>query len=297
MIFRAYHLLIEADFDLRLPHANGTPDIVIKAGVIAKSATYQTNIYRKAIRAKFCNDDLGAILDWPDIARFLAIDGQQLIYQRYTTDDDVFRLFVLSEALGLLLFQRGVFLLHGSAVKIGHKAIVFLGQPGAGKSTTAAAFAKAGFTILSDDMTAIAFDSEQKAVVWPGFPEIKIWQNTVQHLGFDTRLLEPAFEGHHKFLLRQDESTFPTKPLPLQQIFIVKGPHSKKTGFIKNIEAPLELLRHFPLPVRMLQSQNLQKHFKDCLQIAASAPIAAIKRPKNFEALGAFVKQFIAVTV
>lgn len=297
MIFRAYHLLIEADLDLRLPRASGTPDIVIKAGVIAERATYQTNIHRKGIKAKFCNDDLGAVLDWPGIAKFVAIDGQQLIYQRYTTDDDVFRLFVLSEALGLVLFQRGVFLLHGSAVKIDQKAIVFLGQPGAGKSTTAAAFVKAGFTILSDDMTAIGFDNEQKAVVWPGFPEIKIWQSTVQNLGFDTNLLEPAFEGHHKYLLRQAEDTFPVKPLPLQQIFIVKGPHSKKTGFIKKIEAPLELLRHFPLPVRMLQSENLQKHFKDCLQIAASAPIEAIKRPKNFEALGAFVEQFLTATV
>ena len=49
--------------------------------------------------------------------------------------------YLVGPVLGLLLRLRGVVCLHGSAVAIGDRGIIFVGAEGAGKSTTAAAFA------------------------------------------------------------------------------------------------------------------------------------------------------------
>ncbi len=53
--------------------------------------------------------------------------------------------YILGPVLGLLLRFRGITCLHASAVAIGGSVIAFVGAEGAGKSTTAAAFAPGWF--------------------------------------------------------------------------------------------------------------------------------------------------------
>ena len=63
--------------------------------------------------------------------------------------------YLLGPVFGFTLRLRGVTCLHASAVVIDEQAVVFLGQSGAGKSTTAAAFAQLGYPVLSDDVVAL----------------------------------------------------------------------------------------------------------------------------------------------
>ncbi len=292
LLFKAYNLIIESDFDLQLPKGEGKPDISLLKKEIVLPKLGLTKIHRRGIRAEAKLLNHTAFLHWKNIANFEADASQNLYYQRFIEDDGVFRLFALSEALGLKLFQKGYFLLHGSAVKIGQKALVFIGNPGAGKSTTIAAFAKAGFTVLSDDLVAISFDDEAKPVVLPAFPEIKLWEDTVENLGFDKSKLTPAFEGHNKYLLKQNESTFPQEAIPLAAIYVLQKPLARKEGILKPHEALVELLKNFPIPHQLLKNEFLQKHFSDSLKITSQIKVMALKRPKNFEALDAFISQF-----
>ena len=64
--------------------------------------------------------------------------------------------YLLGPVLGILLRLRGVTCLHASAVAFGEKAVAFVGSEGAGKSTTAAALARRGHAVLSDDVVALA---------------------------------------------------------------------------------------------------------------------------------------------
>lgn len=293
MLFKAYNLVIDSDFDLRLPTAISLPaDSYFRHSTIKNIRGWKTNIYRRNIQAKVSLTDTKIGLNWPGIANFEAHNAQFLHYQQFTKDDDIFRLFATSEALGLILHQKGIFLLHGSAVKIGNKAYVFIGIPGAGKSTTIAAFAKTGHTVLSDDMTAISFDEDGKAVVIPAFPQIKIWEDSVINLGFDKTMLEPAYEGHNKYLLKQNEDTFPTTAIPLQRIIILQKPYSRLAGAVNPIEAPIELLKYFPLPQQILRADSLKKHFEDSLKIAAQISFSRINRPKNYSELFKFINTF-----
>ena len=60
--------------------------------------------------------------------------------------------YLLGPVMGFVLRLRGITCLHASAVMVDNRALAFLGPPGAGKSTLAAAFALSGHPVLSDDV-------------------------------------------------------------------------------------------------------------------------------------------------
>ncbi len=63
--------------------------------------------------------------------------------------------FLLGPVMGIALRVRGTTCLHASAVEIRGSAVAFLGEMGAGKSTTAAIFARNGHAVLTDDIVAL----------------------------------------------------------------------------------------------------------------------------------------------
>jgi hypothetical protein len=85
--------------------------------------------------------------------------------------------FLLGPVLGLVLRRRGVLALHASAVVIDGAAWAFLGAGGAGKSSLAAAFARTGVTVLTDDVLAIrAVDGRYRA--WPAYDHLRLWSDS-----------------------------------------------------------------------------------------------------------------------
>lgn len=132
--------------------------------------------------------------------------------------------YLLGPVLGLVLRLRGITCLHASAVAVGKKAIVLVGASGAGKSTTAAAFAKLGYPVLSDDIVALTV-RENTFSVQPAYPRLRLWSESVNilygksdalprivptHPHWDKRYLDPTFG-----LVFQDS------PLPLGAIYLL----------------------------------------------------------------------------
>ena len=89
--------------------------------------------------------------------------------------------YLLGPVLGLLLRLRGVTCLHASAVAFGETAVAFVGSEGAGKSTTAAALARRGHAILSDDIVALA-EHNGSFFVHPAYPYLCLWPESVESL-------------------------------------------------------------------------------------------------------------------
>lgn len=121
--------------------------------------------------------------------------------------------YLLGPVLNLALRFRGTVCLHGSAAVVDDKAIVFVGAAGAGKSTTAAAFAQAGYRVLADDVVAIS-QAGDTFEVWPAYPRLRLWTESAAGLyGPDAvlPLLAPDFPKHYLDLMRdsrfQDKST------------------------------------------------------------------------------------------
>jgi hypothetical protein len=64
--------------------------------------------------------------------------------------------YVTGPVLGFVLRLRGVVALHASAVDIGRKAILFVGDARSGKSTTAAMLARMGYKVITEDVAALS---------------------------------------------------------------------------------------------------------------------------------------------
>ena len=293
--YQAFLQYIHSDISLQLPATNEQTEkqaIEIKAGEFDIYPGKATKIYRKGIQAYFYQGISFYQLIWPGVGVFqIQFDGQ-IIYQKTTEELAVFRLFLTSEVLGIALFCRNYFLLHGSAVQTKSGAHVFIGMPGAGKSTTVAAFAKAGFTVLTDDLIALSVSPHVDSAVLPAFPEIKIWEQASQGLHIPTDQLTASFEGNKKYIWQQPNEFFPREPVPLQSITILRRPHSRYKRLLTLLEAPIELVKYFPLAHQLLTNEGLERHFQQSVQIAQTCPIRYMPRPLNFRELEKFVQSF-----
>ncbi|XWK89284.1 MAG: hypothetical protein U7127_04245 [Phormidium sp.] len=130
--------------------------------------------------------------------------------------------YLLGPILGFVLRLRGVVCLHASSIQVADKCIAIVGAAGAGKSTTAAAFAKAGFAILSDDVVPLV-ERDNCFLVQPAYPRVRLWPNSVEILyGMPDALpcLTPNWDKRY-LDLTQEGFQFQQQPLPLGAIYIL----------------------------------------------------------------------------
>lgn len=130
--------------------------------------------------------------------------------------------YVLGPVLGVLLRLRGVTCLHASAVSIGDRGVVFVGQTGTGKSTTAAAFARRGYGVISDDIVALA-ESEGAFYLMPAYPHLYLWPESVQMLYNSPEAL-PRLLPHvdkRRMSLGEGGTRFENRCLPLGAIYVL----------------------------------------------------------------------------
>jgi len=290
--YQAYGINIHSDFPLpELLQGGDEADIYIQKGKFKPLPLKPTSINRQGIEALFSGTTQDAYLHWQGIATILAKDGTTLIVDPDSEDIEpqLLNLYILSEALGIILYQRGLFLLHASAIKIGEQVVIFAGLPGAGKSTTAAAFARCGYTVLADDMVAMSLDSAGKVMVYPAFPQIKIWPSAVKGLGYNPSSLLPLFSGSRKRVIKQKEN-FPVEPFPLAHIFFLEEGANLKITQMAKTEAFFSLARFFPLPSDLLQGVALERHFQQCVQLTRDVDIWKVENPKTFEELKNLVR-------
>lgn len=132
--------------------------------------------------------------------------------------------YLLGSICGFVLRLRGVTSLHASAIAIGELAVAVTGPAGAGKSTTAAAFAARGNAILSDDVVALV-DSKDGVRVRPAYPHLRLWPDAVQALYGGARDLPPLTPTWEKrFLdLEGEGGAFHAAPLPLGAVYVLAG--------------------------------------------------------------------------
>jgi hypothetical protein len=130
--------------------------------------------------------------------------------------------YLLGPVLGLLLRHRDVICLHASAVAIEDRAVIFLGAEGSGKSTTAAAFARNGYAVLSDDIVALR-EWNGAFQVMPAYPHISLWPDSVKLL-FGSGDALPRFTPNWEkrcLALKNEGLRFEERALPLCAIYIL----------------------------------------------------------------------------
>lgn len=235
------------------------PDIEIHLGVEppagpkAKSTTeelvyvssYKTESGEPVFRIWRSADEAFLRLDYFDGVRFWLDRSFRAIWavwpENLLIDDAV--AYLLGPVIGLLLRLRGVICLHASAVAMGNSAFVFVGSEGAGKSTTAAALAQRGHTVISDDIVALS-ERDGVFLAFPACPYLSLWPESVNILYGPEKTL-PSFSPHldkRQLFLTKNRLRFAAEPQPLGAIFLL-GERSADTAapFVENL-SPREKL-------------------------------------------------------
>jgi hypothetical protein len=130
--------------------------------------------------------------------------------------------YLIGQILNFALLLRGGTALHASSIAVGNSAIAVMGMPGAGKSTTAAAFARLGYPILSDDV-AVLTEKGTRFIVQPGYPRVNLWPDSVRSLfGSEDELpfITPTW-GKRFLPLDRDGYRFQSDPLPLSAVYML----------------------------------------------------------------------------
>jgi len=130
--------------------------------------------------------------------------------------------YLLGPVLGLLLRLRGVPCLHASAVTFGDFAVAFAGSEGAGKSTTAAALAGRGHSVVADDIVALV-ERDGSFFVLPAYPYLSLWPESVKILYGPAKTL-PSFSPNfdkRQLLLAENRLRFQKRPMALGAVFLL----------------------------------------------------------------------------
>ena len=148
---------IDADLDLRacmepwLGAASGADVTIRRGGVPTALPDPEAGgvVWQHAGRRTLLSPPCGS----PRGVRFLVEDGRVVRYEtgRVATESDV-RAFLLGIVWRVLGWQRGLLPLHASSVARGPDLHAFVGGAGAGKSTLAAALARHGYALFTDDV-------------------------------------------------------------------------------------------------------------------------------------------------
>ncbi|WP_246688744.1 serine kinase [Mesorhizobium sp. M4B.F.Ca.ET.143.01.1.1] len=169
--YRAYGLTISSE--VALPELEATApaaaDVVIAVGPI----DYPKPRSEAGIAFRF--EPSRQYLAWDAVGAFLVSDARRIdIEPAPGIDDQLIAFPLLGPVMALLLHQRGLLVLHASAIAVGGSSAIFMGDKGAGKSTTAGAMISAGHRLLSDDVVALDLSRPDEPVIVPGFPQLKL---------------------------------------------------------------------------------------------------------------------------
>jgi hypothetical protein len=197
--------------------------------------------------------------------------------------------YLLGPVLGFILRLRGTVCLHASAIAVEDKAIALLGPAGAGKSTTAAAFAGLGYPVMTDDVVSLS-ETNGDLVVEPAYPRLRLWPTSVEALYGQhdaLPLLTPTWDKRYLDLTAGDYK-FQSTALPLSAIYILGG---RRPGAGRPVVRPVSPADGFTILLQntyvnyLLDREMRATEFKMLSRAANRTALRHLNPPDSLDAL------------
>ena len=217
--------------------------------------------------------------------------GKQIAWQRagQCVSNQDLRTFLLGSAVGALLIQRGMLVLHGNALERDGQAIVCLGHSGAGKSTLAYALMHQGWHLLADDLVAITPEGR----VLPGIPRLTLWHDAVKAFGLDPDALPPIRQGMQKYLLLGEAIERAERPCPLKALYLIRqqrrdsnDPDDSHISRISRQQQAALCLRNQAFRPRFVRGLAQEgANFIALAKLQQTVPLASLPMPQGIPAM------------
>ena len=283
--YLAYGIRITTSFPLDdLPLADGPTDVTVRSGRVSESLVDSLMSGTRSFEnpgAKFRFSPRAMYARWDRVGKVLVRDGNEVIVEREsgaTTED--LGPFLTGPVLAALLHQRGCFVLHASCISINGAAAVFVGPKGYGKSTLAAHLRARGHGLLSDDIVPL-LTRDDKVWIEPGFPRIKLYDDSIEAIGAD-----PAdFPTIHRFASKrsmQTKETRDTGPVPLRAIYILNESSKFRITKPSPADAFIEVMKNVHLGRFLEETRCQSSYFLFCQDLTRRVPVFRLERPSSF---------------
>ncbi len=229
-----------------------------------------------------------ALLSVEEAGTFIIRGGREiLVIPEAGVDERLLRRYLCGTVMGILLDQRGLLVLHASAVAIDEKACAFVGNQGSGKSSIATILHGRGHRFVCDDVAAVRLVQGQ-AWIYPAFPQMKVSLETAAAASLPREALIEfdRFEDKRGYRL---SGNFVTKPVPLNEVFVIApaGEPSARRPLSPQ-DVVRELVRH-TFPTRLGQPGD-GRHLLKCAGLSRQVPLYRLPRAGSVAELPAFAR-------
>jgi hypothetical protein len=206
-------------------------------------------------------------------------------------DPAVVRHLLLGPVLAHLLWQRGVFTLHASVLRIAGRIVGFVGVSGEGKSTTAAALTERGHALVCDDVAALVVE-ERRLRVLPGFPRIRLYADSMLSIG-DTPSAHPEVHPHIDKRSKQ-VSRFSTDDVWLERLYVLESGADLTITPLAPPAALMEVLKHTYYAHQYAPLYGFPKHLAEATRVVERVSTYRLTRPKDLARLAELTERIEA---
>ncbi|MFT3722148.1 MAG: hypothetical protein QM773_01075 [Hyphomonadaceae bacterium] len=236
---------------------------------------------------------LDQYLYWPLVGSFLIRGTSDIdIDPAPEASEALLRLPLLGPVMALLLHMRERLVLHASAVSIGGRVAAFVGDKGAGKSTTTAAAIERGHQLFTDDLLALSFASG-RPVATPGFPSVKLVADCAERFVLQgaEKLAAPIADFPKQ--LRRLNGAFAYAPREVAAIYVLDRQDRAAILELPANDALKAVMRFSYVPLfegKPWSGEETKRHFSQCASLASHVRVARLITPNRLDGLDEIIR-------
>jgi hypothetical protein len=274
-VYRACGLTLASSFPIDgLLHSAGEADYQVRLAPVADTDFADATTTASGSLLRISSDSIA--IRFPDatairidnVARRIDVDAPA----GATAEDTA--TYLTGPMLALLCRAAGRVALHAAAVVVDGRAVLLCGLSEAGKSTAAAAFARDGFDVLSDDVCAID-DAGETLLVLPAAPRVRLWPDSAALLYGEANALPPLTPTWGKLYLDLlDPPRFARAPVPAGALYLLGSGEAGVTA-MRGAEAIALLVGSSFFP-ECASVESRRRDFEVASRFVAQAPVARI---------------------
>jgi hypothetical protein len=286
--YRAFGLAFASDFELPelvRDEQPAPPDVTIRRVETGR------RFPEPDAPGEFRFGDEECFLLYPQVGAFRLVgDGLIEVEPVPGVDPGLIAFPLLGPLMGLLMRARGTLVLHGSALEVGGEGVGFLGDKGAGKSTTAGACIRAGHGLLTDDILVIAEPGTPAARILPAFPQVKLAGSASEALALAAarqRRPVPIVNDKERYALA---SGFVERPVAPSRFYLLKrGGEAAILPLATKVrmKALLRFSYVSRFGPRAMTRAAAARHVRHCASLAEQVRIAILTVPDDLSSLDA----------
>ena len=222
-------------------------------------------------------------------------DEKQITVKPAAGSESVARLPLLGPVMAIFLHLNGRLVLHGSGVACGPGMVAFVGDKGAGKSTTAAAAVSTGWPLVSDDLLACG-SSPTGWTAEATYAHLKLNTDAAGSIKLDrAHFLPPPHANFPKQQIRLP--VHHVGLIPFRAMCVLERSHDFALER-RSTELGLAAVLRFAYVLRYAQlfltGKEAIEHFSRCVAFAQAVPIYTLKLPVTLGQLTSAVSRLDA---